>query len=133
MFNFVHHVRILVHDRDAMVEYIEKNFGMKPDRLQVYEDRGMSNAIYKVGPTNFEVTEPLDPNSAMGRFLAQQGPGVYHLAWGVDDVQQVAQDLAAKGNKLSGKDGVSRSADGYLTATILPESSLGLPIQLAEG
>jgi len=83
----------------------------------------MSNAIYKVGPTNFEVTEPLDPDSAMGRYLA----------WGVDDVQQVTQDLAAKGNKLSGKDGVSRSADGYLTATILPESSLGLPFQLAEG
>jgi methylmalonyl-CoA/ethylmalonyl-CoA epimerase len=133
MFNFVHHVRILVHDRDAMVEYIEKNFGMKPDRLQVYEDRGMSNAIYKVGPTNFEVTEPLDPNSAMGCYLAQQGPGVYHMAWGVDDIAQVAQDLAAKGNKLSGKDDVSRSADGYLTATILPESSLGMPFQLAEG
>ena len=31
MFNFVHHVRILVHDRDAMVDYIAKNFGMKPD------------------------------------------------------------------------------------------------------
>ena len=93
----------------------------------------MSNAIYKVGPTNFEVTEPLDPDSAMGRYLAQQGPGVYHLAWGVDDVQQVTQDLAAKGNKLNGKDGVSRSADGCLTATILPESSLGMPFQLAEG
>ena len=131
MFNFVHHVRILVHDRDAMVEYIEKNFGMKPDRLQVYEDRGMSNAIYKVGPTNFEVTEPLDSNSAMGRYLAQQGPGVYHLAWGVDDVVQVAQDLAAKGNKLSGQDGVGRSSDGYLTSNILPASSLGLPFQLA--
>ena len=133
MFNFVHHVRFLVHDRDAMVDYIEKNFGMKPDRLQVYENRGMSNAIYKVGPTNFEITEPLDPNSAMGRYLAQHGPGVYHLAWGVDDVRRVAQDLTAKGNRLSGEGGVSRSADGYLTANILPESSLGLPFQLAEG
>ena len=133
MSNFVHHVRILVNDRDAMVDYIEKNFGMKPDKLQVYENRGMSNAIYKVGPTNFEVTEPLDPDSAMGRYLAQQGPGVYHLAWGVDDVEQVAQELSAKGNKLSGGGGVSRSADGYLTANIPPESSLGLPIQLAEG
>jgi methylmalonyl-CoA/ethylmalonyl-CoA epimerase len=133
MFNFVHHVRILVHDRDAMVDYIEKNFGMKPDRLQVYESRGMSNAIYKVGPTNFEITEPLDPDSAMGRYLAQQGPGVYHLAWGVDDVAKVAQELSAKGNKLSGEGGVSRSSDGYLTANILPESSFGLPFQLAEG
>ena len=133
MFNFVHHVRILVHGRDAMVDYIEKNFGMKPDRLQVYESRGMSNAIYKVGQTNFEITEPLDPDSAMGRYLAQQGPGVYHLAWGVDDVAKVAQELSAKGNKLSGEGGVSRSSDGYLTANILPESSLGLPFQLAEG
>ena len=67
MFNFVHHMRILVNDRDAMVDYIEKNFGMKPERLQVYESRGMSNVIYKVGPTNFKVTEPLDADSAMGR------------------------------------------------------------------
>ena len=133
MFKFVHHVRFLVHDRDAMVDYIEKNFGMKPERLQVYENRGMSNAIYKVGPTSFEITEPLDPGSAMGRFLDQHGPGVYHLAWGVDDVAQAAKDLAAKGNNMRGEDGLTRSADGYLTANIDPESSLGLAFQLAEG
>ena len=133
MFKFVHHVRFLVHDRDAMVEYIESNFGMKPDRLQVHENRGMKNAIYKVGPTNFEITEPLDPNSAMGRFLDEQGPGVYHLAWGVDDIRQVAQELAAKGNQMRGDGGITQSADGYLTANIDPASSLGLPFQLAEG
>ena len=133
MFKFVHHVRFLVHDRDAMVEYIEANFGMKPDRLQVYENRGMKNAIYKVGPTSFEVTEPLDPNSAMGRFLEEQGPGVYHLAWGVDDIRQAAQDLAARGNQMRGEGGITQSADGYLTANIDPASSLGLPFQLAEG
>ncbi len=133
MFKFVHHVRFLVHDRDAMVEYIESNFGMKPDRLQVYENRGMKNAIYKVGPTSFEITEPLDPNSAMGRFLDQQGPGVYHLAWGVDDIRQVAQDLSANGNQMRGEGGITQSADGYLTANIDPASSLGLTFQLAEG
>ena len=133
MFNFVHHVRFLVHDRDAMVEYIEKTFGMKPARLQVYEQRGMKNAIYKVGPTNFEVTEPLDPNSAMGRYLAQQGPGVYHLAWGVDDIEKVSQGLAAQGAKLRGQGGPTQSADGYLTVNIDRESSLGLDFQLAEG
>ena len=133
MFNFVHHVRFLVHDRDAMVEYIQHTFGMEPDRLQVYEPRGMKNAIYKVGPTSFEITEPLDPDSAMGRFLAQQGPGVYHLAWGIDNLQQVARDLAAKGTKLRGEGGISQSADGYATINIEQESSLGLAFQMAEG
>ena len=133
MFKFVHHVRFLVHDRDAMVDYIEANFGMKPDRLQVYENRGMKNAIYKVGPTSFEITEPLDPDSAMGRFLEEQGPGVYHLAWGVDNIRQAAHDLADKGNRMRGEGGITQSADGYLTANIDPASSLGLPFQLAEG
>jgi methylmalonyl-CoA/ethylmalonyl-CoA epimerase len=133
MFKFVHHVRFLVHDRDAMVEYLEQNFGMKPDRLQVYEDRGMKNAIYKVGPTNFEVTEPLDPNSAMSKFLEEQGPGVYHLAWGVNDIQNIAKDLAEKGNEMRGEGGLTRSADGYLTANISPASALGVPFQIAEG
>ena len=133
MFKFVHHVRILVHDRDAMVEYIEKNFDMKPDRLQVYEQRGMKNAIYKVGPTNFEVTEPLDPDSAMGKYLKEYGPGVYHLAFGVDDIQKAAQDLLAKGVKLRGENGLTQSADGYYTANTDPATSLGMPFQLAQG
>ncbi len=133
MFNFVHHVRILVHNADEMVQYMDQNFGMKPVKVQVYENRGMKNAIYKVGDTNLEFTEPLDPNSGMGKFLAREGPGVYHIAFGVDDIDEVAKELAAKGNKLRGEDGLSRSAEGYLTATIDPAGALGFPFQLAEG
>ena len=133
MFNFVHHVRILVHNADDMVNYMEKSFGMKPVKVQVYPERGMKNAIYQVGQTNLEFTEPLDPNSGMGRFLEQEGPGVYHIAFGVDNIQQVARDLAARGNKLRGAGGITRSAEGYLTANIDPESSLGFPFQVAQG
>ena len=133
MFKFIHHVRILVHNADAMVEYMENTFGMTPVKVQVYENRGMKNAIYKVGDTNLEFTEPLDSDSGMGRFLAQEGPGVYHIAWGVDDIVEVAKSLSDKGTKLRGENGLSRSAEGYLTASIDPESSLGFPFQLAEG
>ena len=76
MFNFIHHVRILVHNADEMVHYLDQNFGMTPLKVQVYEKRGMKNAIYKVGSTNVEFTEPLDMNSKMGEFLKQQGKGL---------------------------------------------------------
>ena len=133
MFNFVHHVRILVHNADAMVEYLEQNFDMKPVKVQVYESRGMKNAIYKVGDTNLEFTEPLDMNSGMGQFLDREGPGVYHIAFGVDGIEEVARGLAAKGNKMRGDNGLSRSAEGYMTANVDPESALGFPFQVAEG
>ena len=106
---------------------------MKPVKVQVYESRGMKNAIYTVGDTNLEFTEPLDPNSGMGQFLEREGPGVYHIAFGVDGIEEVAQGLAAKGNKMRGENGLSHSAEGYMTANIDPESALGFPFQVAEG
>ena len=133
MFNFIHHVRILVHNADEMVQYLEENFGMTPLKVQVYENRGMKNAIYKVGSTNVEFTEPLDLNSKMGEFLKQQGPGVYHIAFGVDDIKNAAKILADKGNKLKGDSGLTQSAEGYLTSSIDPESALGFTFQIAEG
>ena len=133
MFNFVHHVRILVHDADDMVTYMAQNFDMTPVKVQVYESRGMKNAIYKVGKTNLEFTEPLDANSEMGQFLEREGPGVYHIAFGVDGIEEVAQRLVANGNQLGGKGGTVRSAEGYLTATLDPASALGFPFQVAEG
>jgi len=133
MLQYVHHVHYVVQNRDAMVDYLEKNFGMKPDHLVVYEDRGMKDALYDIGKTHIQITEPLDPTSAIGQHLATHGPGVYHVAWGVDNIQKVAQELAAKGNKMRGKDGITESPRGYLTSNIDPASSHGLWFQLAEG
>jgi methylmalonyl-CoA/ethylmalonyl-CoA epimerase len=133
MFDYIHHVRILVHDADEMARYIEENFGLTPEKIQVYEARGMKNAIYKVGQTNVEFTEPLDMNSAMGQYLTTFGPGPYHMAFGVSGIEEKAAELSARGNEMRGENGLSRSAEGYLTANIAAASGLGFPFQLAEG
>ena len=133
MLDFVHHVRILVHDADEMARYVRENFGMDPVKIEVFPERGMKNAIFKVGQTNLEFTEPLDPDSKMGQFLKEQGPGPYHIAFGVDKIEEVARGLAEKGNKMRGDNGLSRSAEGYMTANIDPESAMGFPFQVAEG
>ena len=133
MFEFIHHVRILVHDAEAMAAYLADNFGLEPVKIAVYPERGMKNAIYRVGQTNVEFTEPLDPESAMGQYLKSFGPGPYHLAFGVSDIAGKAAELAGKGNELRGENGMSRSAEGYMTANIAATSALGYPFQLAEG
>jgi methylmalonyl-CoA/ethylmalonyl-CoA epimerase len=133
MLNSIHHIHYVVNNRDEMVEYIRSNFGMEPEDLHVIEDRGMKDALYRVGETLIEITEPLDPESGIAQHLADHGPGVYHVAFGVDNVRQVAADLAAKGNHLRGEGGVTHSPRGYTTANIEPADSHGLWFQLAEG
>lgn len=136
LLQYVHHVHYVVRNRDEMVEYLDKTFGLKPTDL--VEHRGQKEALYDIDKTQIQLTEPLDPASAMSQKLAQDGPGVWHVAWGVNDIQKVAKELAAKGNKLRGHDGVEQdgvhnSPLGYLTINIDRASSHGMFLQLAEG
>jgi len=131
MLKYVHHVHYVVENRDEMVEYLEKNFGIKPTDL--IERHDQKEALYDIDKTQLQLTQPLDPNSEMSQKLAQDGPGVWHVAWGVDDIRNVAKALAAKGNKLRGQDGIHNSPLGYLTVNIDRASSLGMFLQLAEG
>ena len=110
----------------------KKTFGLKPERLEDHGDMG-KDALYKVGPTLIEITEPGDPNSGLAQFLQKNGPGVYHVSWAVDNIREVAAGLAAKGNKMRGEGGITNSPRGYLAANIEPESSLGLWFQMSEG
>ena len=133
MLKHVHHVHYVVGDLDEMVRYLEKNFGLKPDQQTGYEDRDVKEALYTVGKTTIQISQPLDPESSQGKFLATKGPGVLHVAWAVDNIRQVAKDLAAKGSKLRGKDGITDSPHGYHTINIDLASTQGLWLQLAEG
>ncbi len=132
MFEFVHHVHYIVRDRDEMVAYMDRNFGMKPHKLEHAENLGTKNALYRVGQTLIEFTEPTKPDSGIGEFLQKNGPSVYHVAWGVENIHEVAQELMAKGNTLRGEDGVTQSPHGYYTANIDIKDSLGILFQLAE-
>ena len=132
MFNFVHHVQYVVRDRDEIVAYLERNFGMKPERLEDREGHG-KDAIYRVGETEIQIGEPA-PGTSHAEFLEKNGPGVHHVAWGVDDVPILAQDLMAKGNTLRGESGFTQSGGGYNVINIDTRESLGADhfIQLVE-
>ncbi|HZA23596.1 MAG TPA: VOC family protein [Dehalococcoidia bacterium] len=130
MLKFVHHIQYVANSRDEFVDYMEKNFGLKPDEL---EDReaGSKHALYKIGETEIQVSEPA-PGSGQAEYLAQHGPGVHHVAWAIDDATQVAQQLRAKGNTLRGEQGFTQSAHGYSAINIDPKDSMGIHFQLIE-
>ena len=130
MFTKVHHVTYVVESTQQMADYLETNFGLKPSSTGENPDRKF--LIYHVGPTIMDFFEPTTDDSGIARQLKESGPGVAHVAWGVDGIDQVFEELRNKGNELRG-DGPGNSPFGYKTLNIDTSSSHGILFQLAEG
>lgn len=132
MFTKVHHVTYVVENVQQMTDYLQKNFGLKPQRTEEFADRGYKAIVYRIGPTIVDFFEPTRDDTSMARQLKEQGPGVAHVAWGVEGIERLFRDLKRKGNELRGT-GPSESPFGYKTISIEPSSSHGIYFQLAEG
>ena len=132
MLNKVHHVTYAVESVADMAAYLDRNFSLKPIRADEFTERGFKSILYQIGETLVDFFEPLRDDTPLARQLRESGPGVMHVAWGVDDIDQIFNDLKAKGNELRGE-APSVSPFGYKTASIEPSSSHSVYFQLAEG
>ena len=89
------HVGIAVHDTERALEYFVGRLGLTltgseeipvPRVRLTYLDAGGGVAI--------QLVEPLDAESAIAAHLAEQGEGLHHIAFAVDDVSAAAAGLA---------------------------------------
>lgn len=133
MLKYLHHVNYVVDNLDATIEYLERNFGMKPERVEISKgNHPAREAVYFAGITEIQVVQPLDTTSAAARHLAEHGPGVTHVAWGVKHSEELFEHLLATGN-VSRRPKVSVAPRGYKTINIEPSAaSHGLGFQLIE-
>ena len=132
MLNKVHHVTYVVENVADMASYLEANFSLKPIRADEFTERGFKSILYQIGDTLVDFFEPLRDDTPMAAQLRATGPGVMHVAWGVDDIDQLFSDLQTRGNEMRG-DAPSTSPFGYKTASIETGSSHGVYFQMAEG
>ncbi len=132
MLNKVHHVTFVVESTDDMADYIERNFSISPMSRDEFEDRGFKSILYRIGETYVDFFEPLRDDTPMARQLQATGPGVMHVAFGVDGIDQVFADLKDKGNEMR-SEAPAASPFGYRNLNIDTASSHGILFQLAEG
>ena len=132
MLNKVHHVTYAVNSIAEIADYMETKFDLKPIRTDEFTERGFKAVLFQVGETLVDFFEPTRDDTALARQLRETGPGVMHVAWGVDDIDNIFSDLVSRGAELRGE-GPAISPYGYKTANIEPGSSHNIHFQLAEG
>jgi methylmalonyl-CoA/ethylmalonyl-CoA epimerase len=100
MFAQIDHVGVAVEDLDAAIALHEQAFGLALAHREVVEEQGVEAVLLDVGASHVELLRPLQPDTAVGRFLASRGPGLHHVAYRVDDIEAALDALRDQGLQL---------------------------------
>ena len=100
MFAQIDHVGVAVEDLDAAIALHEQTYGLALAHREVVEEQGVEAVLLDVGESHVELLRPLQPDTAVGRFLASRGPGLHHVAYRVDDIDAALDALRDRGLQL---------------------------------
>ncbi|MCY3562877.1 MAG: methylmalonyl-CoA epimerase [bacterium] len=125
------HVGIAVHDLDhALGEYQEK-YGITPLYRETVASQGVEEAMIPLGGSFIQLLQPLGSETPVGRFLANRGEGVHHLAWTVADIDAALEHLKAQGARLVDSE-PRPGGGGSRIAFVHPADLAGTLIELVE-
>ena len=131
MFGRIDHVGVAVEDLDEAVDLYTKRLGMPLQHRETVEEQGVEAVLVGVGGSHVELLRPLAPDTAVGRFLQRNGPGLHHVAYGTDDIASAIDDLRKAGLQLideQPRTGIRNSR----VAFVHPKSTGGVLTELVE-
>ena len=117
MFGRIDHIGVAVDDLEEAVSLYSERLGMPVE--------------HRVGVSHVELLRPLAPETAVGRFLERNGPGLHHVAYGTDDIEAALGDARAAGLALIDEQ-PRTGIRGSRVAFVHPKSTGGVLTELVE-
>lgn len=121
----IEHIGIAVSKLDESIDYYEKVLGLECYAIEEVADQKVRTAFFRVGDTKIELLESTDPDGPIGKFLEKKGPGIHHLAFAVDNVEEALQHAEQEGVRLIDKH-PRKGAEGLNIAFLHPKSTFGV-------
>jgi methylmalonyl-CoA/ethylmalonyl-CoA epimerase len=125
------HVCMVVPKLDERLPMLIELFGMKLAGRWENPKAGYNGATLDVpgGNTQWELLEPSGDDSFLVKFLRDRGPGLHHVTFEVESVDQATAALKEYGLQPFG----GRDYKGYKEVFVHPQGSGGVLFQLYEG
>ena len=96
----IHHLGVAVENLDEALDTYERLFGAELEHRELVPDQGVEAAAVRVGESRVELLASLGADTPVGKFLANRGPGMHHVAYEVDDLRATLAHLADAGAEL---------------------------------
>jgi len=131
MLGRIDHIGVATDDLDGAIALYEGTLGMPVAHRETVESQGVEAVLLDVGEGHVELLRPLDPDTAVGKYLEKRGPGLHHVAYAVEDIDGVLGELKDAGVDLidsEARQGIRNSRVAFLH----PRATGGVLIELVE-
>ena len=127
----LHHVAIAVPRIEDALPFFGDALGLTADRIRDLPDQRVRVVFLGDAKGRIELIQPIDGESGVAKFVAEQGkPTLHHVCYVVDDLAAMLEELARDGVELIDR-APRRGAEG-MVAFIHPRASGGVLIELID-
>ena len=125
----IEHIGIAVENLEESISFYEHILGLKCYAIEEVKDQQVRTAFFKIGEVKIELLESTDHEGPIGKFVAKKGPGLHHIAFAVENTNNVLKEINAEGVRLIDKQS-RKGAEGLDIGFIHPKSTGGVLIEL---
>jgi len=121
----IDHIGIAVNSIEESRKYYEEVLGLECYKIEEVADQKVKTAFFMIGEVKIELLEATSPESPIAKFLEKNKPGVHHIAYFVENVDEALADSSAKGVQLIDQKS-RKGADGMNIGFLHPKSTEGV-------
>ena len=127
----IEHLGIAVSNMNESITLFENLLNTKCYKTEGVESEGVKTAFFQVGDSKIELLEATNPDSPIAKYLAKQGPGIHHIAFEVENIEEELLRLKSLDFVLI-HEIPKRGADNKRIAFLHPKSTNGVLIELCQ-
>ena len=127
--SYIEHIGIAVEDLQESISYYEEVLGLECYAVEEVSDQEVRTAFFRVGQTKIELLESTSPEGPIAKFIRKRGPGIHHIAFAVNDVNDALDCAKEKGLKLI-DERPRKGAEDLDIAFLHPKSTGGVLTEL---
>jgi methylmalonyl-CoA/ethylmalonyl-CoA epimerase len=125
------HIAIAVPDLQRAIDRFLGDFGLTFEGTENVEAANTTTAFFPIDGTSIELVHPLDGQGPLVQYLEKRGPGIHHLCFRSDNLDEDVVNLKDKGYRFL-SDEPSVGAHNTRVIFIHPKSCDGVLIELNE-
>jgi len=131
VFGEIDHIGVAVEDLDESIALYRDRLGMREQHRETVEEFGVEAALLEIGDAHVELLTPIQPDSAVARFLERNGPGMHHVAYRTADIDAELERMAKAGVRMIDEQARTGIRDSRV-AFVHPKSTGGVLTEIVE-